>query len=68
MQPALAPLIYRPGQTAAVAPGGCWTCQHFHGELVARGVHVVCRHDELPAVIAQPTNGCAFWIREPGTD
>ena len=65
----LAPLIYRPGQMAGPALGGCWTCSHFHGELVARGVHVVCRRESvMPGVIATPAAGCAFWIREPGSD
>ena len=65
----LAPLIYRPGQMSAPAPGGCRTCSHFHGELVARGVHVICRRESVArGVIATPAAGCAFWQREPGAD
>jgi hypothetical protein len=65
----LALLIYRPSQMVALAPGGCWTCAHFHGELVAHGVHVICRRESvMPGVIATPAAGCAFWLREPGAD
>jgi hypothetical protein len=65
----LAPLIYRPGQMAAHAPGGCWTCVHYRGELVARGAHTVCRQvPDRPNVIASPRGGCAFWEREVGSD
>jgi hypothetical protein len=64
----LAPLIYRPGQMAALAPGGCWTCAAFHGELLAGGVHVVCRRELRPGVIATPAAGCAFWERAAGVD
>jgi hypothetical protein len=69
MQLALSvPLIYRPGQTAAPCLGGCWTCSHFHGEVVARGAHVVCRRAGLRQVTANPAAGCAFHQREPGVD
>jgi hypothetical protein len=65
----LAPLQYRPGQMVVLAPGGCWVCVHFHGELVAGGVHVVCeREAPIVGVIAAPAAGCAFWSREPGSD
>jgi hypothetical protein len=65
----LAPLIYRPGQMAAVAPGGCWVCVHFTGDVVANGVHVVCQREApIVGVIASPAAGCAFWQREPGAD
>lgn len=61
-------MIYRPGQTATVAMGGCWTCSHFHGERVAHGVHVVCQRGGLRQVQAIPAAGCAFHLREPGAD
>jgi hypothetical protein len=60
---------YKPGQMTAAAPGGCWTCRHFLGELVARGAHVRCRQRaDQPRVIATPSAGCAYWGREPGAD
>jgi hypothetical protein len=66
---ALPGLQYRPAQMTVVAPGGCWTCRHFLGELVARGAHVTCRQRaDHPRVIASPGAGCAFWMREPGAD
>jgi hypothetical protein len=64
----LAPLQYRPGQTAAPAPGGCRTCARFHGEVLSRGVHVVCRLHGHRQVQASPAAGCAYWQREPGAD
>jgi hypothetical protein len=65
----LAAMIYRPGQTTARARGGGWTCARFFGEIVASGAHVKCRQSPAqPRVIASPAAGCAFWMREPGTD
>lgn len=61
---------YRPAQMTATAPGGCWTCSHFLGEIIARGAHVKCRQRaDQPRVIATPAaGGCAVLKREPGTD
>ena len=65
----LAAMIYRPGQMTARAPGGCWTCSKFHGEVLAGGAHITCRQKPMqPRVIASPVAGCAFWVREPGAD
>jgi hypothetical protein len=62
-------MIYRPGQTAAPSPGGRWSCARFEGEVVAGGVHAVCRQrPEQLAIVARPRDGCAFWMREPGAD
>ncbi|HYF57932.1 MAG TPA: hypothetical protein VEA81_03130 [Burkholderiaceae bacterium] len=60
--------IYRPGQTAVPHRGGCPTCEHFLGEFVAHGAHVVCRHGSPPVVHADPRGGCAFHLRAPGSD
>jgi hypothetical protein len=60
--------IYRPGQTAVPCRGGCRTCEHFHGEWMARGVHVVCRQGGRRQVQADPGAGCAFHQRAPGAD
>jgi hypothetical protein len=60
---------YHPGQMAALAPGGCWVCQHYHGEVVAHGIHTICeREAPLIGVIAAPAAECAHWTREPGAD
>ena len=60
-------MIYRPTQTTA-AHAGCGTCEHFHGEWLARGAHAVCRSGPRPLVQAQPSRGCAFHLRATGVD
>jgi hypothetical protein len=60
-------MIYRPSRPMP-AQGGCATCEHFHGEWVARGAHAVCRLGGRRQVQAQPTRGCAFHARAPGSD
>jgi len=62
------PMIYRPDQTAGTGRGGCRTCEHFHGEWIARGVHAVCRLAGRRQVQADPRQGCAFHGRAPGAD
>ncbi len=64
--PSLPAMIYRPG--GAASRGGCGTCEHFHGEWVARGAHAMCRRGARPLVHAQPTRGCAFHLRAPGAE
>ncbi len=70
MEPvALPSMQYRTAQMSAMAPGGCSTCAYFLGELVADSAHITCRQRaEQPRVIAIPQSGCAFWLREPGSD
>ena len=43
-------------------PGGCWACQHFHGQTVGQGAHAVCEKDKgRPIVMGQPKLGCVYW-------
>ncbi len=60
-------MIYRPVRAPA-AGGGCATCEHFHGEWLARGAHAICRMGARRQVQAQPSRGCAFHARAPGSD
>ena len=48
-------------------PGGrrCATCVHF-GHWISDGYHAWCLHGRI--VIAQPQNGCSYWMREIGAD
>jgi hypothetical protein len=46
---------------------GCLTCTHFHGNFHCG--HVLCeRQPRWPSVVGVPRDGCAFWMREIGTD
>ncbi len=54
-----------PTHTGARAKG-CFTCEHFHGEL--SGGHVVCRKGTRPLVVGVPIEGCAYWCRAIGSD
>jgi len=45
----------------------CWHCQYWGGWAWG-GPHSWCRRPEGGGVIAQPEQGCAHWIREPGSD
>ncbi|MEI7445250.1 MAG: hypothetical protein WCK28_10210 [Burkholderiales bacterium] len=68
MWPAALPaMIYAPAPPAG-ARAGCRSCEHFHGEWLARGAHAVCRMGARPLVQAQPGRGCAFHLRAPGSD
>ena len=64
---ALPAMIYPPAP--ATGPrDGCRSCEHFHGEWLARGAHAICRFGARPVVQAQPARGCAFHVRAPGSD
>jgi len=45
---------------------GCFTCSSFQGEYY--GGHLLCQRDGARKVIGVPQMGCAFWMREPGSD
>jgi hypothetical protein len=61
------PAYFTPHQPVSQARArGCFTCQHFHGGLMAG--HVICEHRGVVQVIESPRMGCAFWQREPGAD
>lgn len=45
----------------------CWHCQHFGG-LVYQDTAARCRRPGGVPIAAQPARGCAFWVREVGTD
>jgi hypothetical protein len=65
---ALPAMIYRPAQTAAGPRAACASCEHFHGEWLARGVHALCRRGARVQVQARPGQGCAFHLRAAGAD
>ena len=50
-----------------VDPRPCWFCAHF-GRMLHDGTAALCARPDLSRVQASPTNGCAFWEREPGSD
>jgi hypothetical protein len=54
-----------PIRTGARAKG-CFTCEHFHGDL--SGGHVVCRRGARTTLIGIPVEGCAYWSRATGAD
>jgi hypothetical protein len=60
--------IYRPGQMAVPAGGGCRTCEHFQGRWIAREAHAVCCRGGRLQVQADPRAGCAFHLRAAGAD
>jgi hypothetical protein len=45
---------------------GCLTCTHFHGQFFCQ--HVLCERECARKVVGVPSQGCAFWEREPGAD
>ena len=45
---------------------GCFTCTHFLARFYAE--HLLCERNRGRQVIGQPLAGCAFWMREPGSD
>ena len=49
------------------APRPCWHCTSWSG-LVYAGVHGTCNLTGSRRVNAMPATGCAFWVRETGTD
>lgn len=68
MLPAALPAMIYPPAPAAGPRDGCRSCEHFHGEWIARGAHAVCRFGARPVIQAQPARGCAFHVRAPGAD
>lgn len=47
--------------------GPCWWCHYFDG-FEPGGVHALCSRPAACRVVAQPANGCAFYLREVGAD
>jgi len=53
--------------TPAGTSGPCWHCVSFE-RMVYAGSAARCGLAGGHRVQAQPASGCAFWLREPGTD
>ena len=56
-----------PSTIGAVVVRPCWHCTYFAG-LDASGSHSWCQLTGSARVQALPATGCAFWLREPGSD
>lgn len=48
-------------------PRPCWHCRWF-GYLMAENAHGLCVKPSINGMITSPSEGCAFWSREPGLD
>jgi hypothetical protein len=51
----------------ASTPRPCWHCAHFVG-LIYAGSAARCGLPLKASVVATPSTGCAFWLREVGAD
>lgn len=45
----------------------CWHC-HWFGYQMAENSHGQCQLPTNVPMVATPSDGCAFWVREPGSD
>jgi len=45
---------------------GCYTCAHVLGGIYAEPL--LCELSGGRRVVGTPATGCAFWMREPGSD
>lgn len=64
---ALTPVLVHITPSAPAAERPCWHCQRFGG-LVYQDTAARCLREAGVAIVAQPRYGCAFWVREPGSD
>jgi hypothetical protein len=45
----------------------CWHC-HWWGGVDTSGSHALCDRPKSSRVVADAETGCAFYVREPGSD
>lgn len=48
-------------------PRPCWHCASFVA-MIYGGTAALCNRPGAVPVQAQPRDGCAFWVRQPGAD
>jgi hypothetical protein len=54
--------------TSTSQPRSCRQCRYDGGLLPQNSINSFCLHLQLPPVVEQPKNGCAYWTPKPDTD